>query len=104
MVVQWLTEFFKMVWKVGVAPGDWKNVIIVPIHKQKVSRMECTNYRGVSVMSIVGKVFARVLNERVKVWTVDKVTDEQGSFRTGRGLEEDVLTRSCLDASCGVKH
>ena len=55
-------------------------------------------------MSIVGKVFARGLNERVKVWTVDKVTDEQGGFRTGRGLEEGVLTRSCLAASCGVKH
>ena len=92
-----------MVWKVGVAPGDCKNAVIVPIHK-KGSRMEFTNYGGISVMSIVGKVFARGLNERVKVWTVDKVTDEQGSFRTGRGLEEDVLTRSCLDASCGVKH
>ena len=34
-----------------------------------------------SAMSIVGKVFARVLNERVKVWKVDKVMDEQGGFR-----------------------
>ena len=50
------------------------------------------NYRGVSVMSIVGKVFARVLNERVKVRTVDKVIYEQGGFR----LEENVLTRSLL--------
>ena len=48
----------------------WKNAAIVPIHKEG-SRMVCTNYRGLSVMSIVGKVFARVLNKRVKVWTVD---------------------------------
>ena len=34
-------------------------------------------------MSTVGKVFARVLNERVKVRTVDKVMDEQGGFRAG---------------------
>ena len=40
--------------------------------------------REISVMSIVGKVFARVLNKRVKVWTVDKVMDEQ------------VVTRSLL--------
>ena len=33
------------------------------------------------LMSIVGKVFARVLNERVKVATVDKMIDEQGGFK-----------------------
>ena len=71
MVVQWLTGLFNMVWRVGRAPGDWKNAVIVPIHK-KGSRMECTNYRGISLMSIVGKVFARVLNERVKVLTERK--------------------------------
>ena len=49
----------------------WKNAVIVPIHK-KGNRMECTNYRGISVMSIVGNVFVRALNERVKVWTIDK--------------------------------
>ena len=55
MVVQWLTGLFNMVWRVGRAPGDWKNAVIVPIHK-KGSRMECTNYRGISLMSIVGKL------------------------------------------------
>ena len=75
VVVQWLTEFFNMVWKVGAAPGDWKNAVIDPIHKEG-SRMECTNYRGISVMSIVEKVFVRVLNVRVKAQTEDKVMDE----------------------------
>ena len=51
VVVQWLTVFFNMVWRVGVAPGDWKNAVIVPIG----SRMQYTNYRGISVMSIVRK-------------------------------------------------
>ena len=46
MVVQWLTGLFNMMWRVGRAPGDWKNAVIVPIHK-KGSRMECTNYRGI---------------------------------------------------------
>ena len=55
MVVQWLTGLFNMVWRVGRAPGDWKNAVIVPIHK-KGSRMECTNYRGIGLTSIVGKV------------------------------------------------
>ena len=71
----------------------WKNAVIVPIHK-KGSRMECTNYRGISVMSIVGKVFVSALNERVKVWTIDKdVMDEQREFRAGRGCVDQTWKR-----------
>ena len=62
----------------------WKNATILPIHR-KGSRMVCTNYGEISVMSIVGKVFARVLNERVKLWTMDKMMAEQGGFKAGRG-------------------
>ena len=47
--------------------------------------------QGISLMSIVGKVFARVLNERVKVMTVDKVMDEQGGFRSGRGCSDQIF-------------
>ena len=61
----WLAKLFNEVWGRGVAPRDWKSAIIVPIHK-KGSRLECTNYRGISLLSLVGKVFARVLNDRVK--------------------------------------
>ena len=42
-------------------------------------------------MSIVGKVFVRVLNERVKVQTVDKVMYEQEGFRVGRGCVDQVF-------------
>ena len=42
-------------------------------------------------MSIVGKVFARALNERVKVLTGDKVMDEQGGFRSGRGCIDQIF-------------
>ena len=42
-------------------------------------------------MSIVDKVFARVLNERVKVLAGDKVMDEQGGFRSGRGCIDQIF-------------
>ena len=90
VVVEWMTEVFNMVWREGVAPTDWKNAVIVPVYK-KGTRLDCMNYRGISLMSIVGKVFARVLNERVKVVTVDKVMDEQGGFRTGRGCSDQIF-------------
>ena len=73
-----------------MAPSDWKNTVIVPVYK-KGTRLDCTNYMGISLMSVVGKVFAWVLNERVKGLTVDKVMDEQGGFRAGRGCNDQIF-------------
>ena len=42
-------------------------------------------------MSVVGKVFARVLNERVKGLTVDKAMNEQGGFRAGRRCNDQIF-------------
>ena len=38
--------------------------VIVPIHK-KCSKKVCKNYRGISLLSIPGKVYAKVVNNRV---------------------------------------
>ena len=90
VVVDWMAKVFNMVWREGEAPRDWKNAVIVPVYKKGI-KLDCTNYRGISLMSVVGKVFARVLNERVKGLTVDKVMDEQGGFRAGRGCNGQIF-------------
>ena len=51
-----------------MVPGDWIKAVIIPIFK-KGSRLDCANYRGISLLSVVGKVFGRILNERVKAIT-----------------------------------
>ena len=90
MVVDWVAKVYNIVWREGVAPSDWMNVLIVPVYK-KGSRLDCTNYKGISLMSVVGKVFAQVLNVRVKRLTVDKVMNEQGGFRAGRGCIHQIF-------------
>ena len=46
------------------ALGWWKTQII---NIYKGSRLECSNNRGISLLSVVRKVYARVLNDRVKL-------------------------------------
>ena len=75
LVADWVAKVLNIIWREGVAPSDWKNAVIVLMYK-KGSKLDCTNYKGISLMSVVGKVFARVLNERVKGLMVDKVLDE----------------------------
>ena len=64
VAIEWFVKLFNPVWERGVAPRDWRSGIIVPIRK-KGSRLECANYRRISLLSLVEKVFARVLNDRV---------------------------------------
>ena len=89
VVVKWLVKLFNLVWRVGVVPNDWRKALIIPIHK-KGSRLECSNYRGISLLSVIGKLYARVLNDRVKMMTEEKAMDEQGVSEQ----EGVVLTRS----------
>ena len=44
---------------------DWHAACIVPLYKRKGDKCECSNSRGNSLLSEVGKLFGRVLIKRV---------------------------------------
>ena len=90
VVIEWLFKIYNMVWRTGVAPEDWQRAILVPIHK-KSSRRKCGNYRGISLLSIPGKVFARILNDRVRLMTDNRLLEEQAGFRSGRGCIDQIF-------------
>ena len=44
----------------------WRYVVIVPLYKGKGKRTECKNYRGISLLSMVGKIYAGISVDRVR--------------------------------------
>ena len=40
---------------------DWSGACIVPLYKVKGDKYECTNSRGNSLLSVVGKLHGRIL-------------------------------------------
>ena len=54
-----------MAFESGVMPEDWRSAVIVPLYKGKGKRTECGNYRGISLLSVVGKIYAGILVDRV---------------------------------------
>ena len=70
---------------------DWKGAVIIPLYKGKGTRTKCETYRGISLLSIVGKVYASILIEQVKVITEEMIEDEQGDFRHGRGCVDQIF-------------
>ena len=53
-----LHELLSLCWREGEVPQDMRNAKIVSLFKNKGDRSDCKNYCGISLLSIVGKVFA----------------------------------------------
>ncbi len=66
-------------------PQDWVMAIIVLLYKGKGNREESNNYRGISLLSVPGKIYGRILNERMMKITDMSVGGEQEGFQKGRG-------------------
>ena len=48
-----------LIWNKEELPQEWKESIIIPIHK-KGDRMDCNNYRGISLLSTSYKILSNI--------------------------------------------
>ena len=90
-IVEWLWDIIDKCRSTEVLPDDWKVAEIVPLYKSKGKRSECSNHRGISLLSVPGKVFASVILNRCKD-SVDRVLrEEQCGFRKSRGCADQLF-------------
>ncbi|KAK3517356.1 hypothetical protein QTP70_004695 [Hemibagrus guttatus] len=62
--LSWLTRLCNIAWQSGTVPLDWATGVVVPLFK-KGDRRVCSNYRGITLLSLPGKLYSRVLERRV---------------------------------------
>ena len=76
--------------ELNIVPRMWYRGIIHPVLKRGKSPLFPLNYRGISLMSTICKVFSAILNNRLTLFAEvhDIYADEQNGFRK---------LRSCLD-------
>ena len=60
-VLEWLVTLLNVSFDMGVVPMNWRGACIVPLYKGKGDKCECCDSRGISLMSVVGKLYGRVL-------------------------------------------
>jgi len=65
--LSWLTRLVNVVWRSGTVPVEWQ--VVVPMLK-KGDRRVCSNYRGITLLSLPGKAYSRVLERRL--WPIVK--------------------------------
>ena len=70
-----LHQLITNAWEVGSVPQAWKNASIVTIYK-KCDRTDCRIYRGISLLSIAGQIFAKILLNRLSTHIILEVVLE----------------------------
>ncbi|VDM04648.1 unnamed protein product [Schistocephalus solidus] len=60
-----LTTLFQEIWHQEKVPQDFKDVTHIHVYKRKGNRRICDNHRGISLLNIAGKIFARILLNRL---------------------------------------
>ena len=89
-MLEWLVGLLNLSSDMGVVPMDWRGAGIVPLYKGKGDKCECSNSRGISLLSVVGKLFGRVLIKRLRAGTECAIGEEQCVVRQGRGCMDQV--------------
>ena len=75
----------------SIVPVDWVIACIVPLYKGKTDVHECSNFRGISLLSVVGKVYGRELINRIRDKTESAIAEVQSGFRRGRGCTDQIF-------------
>lgn len=86
-----LTVLIKRCFDDGIFPTAFKTSLITPVHKSG-DRDTVTNYRPISVLTTLSKIFEKVLNNRLtKYLEQNKIlSDKQYGFRSGKSTEDAV--------------
>ena len=96
-----LHQLFQLIWRHETVPQDFKDASIVHLYKRKGNRQACDNHRGISLLSIAGKILARVLLNRL-IAHLEKglLPESQCGFRKERGTIDMVFAARQLQEKC----
>jgi len=73
-----------------VTPNEWKESIIVPIHK-KGDKTDCNNYRGISLLPTTYKILSNILLSRLIPNVKEIIGDHQCGFQRNRSTIDQIF-------------
>ncbi len=79
------------IWRKSEVPRDWCDAVLIPLPK-KGDLSVCDNWRGISLLDVVGKVVARVIQECLQKLAEDQLPESQCGFRKGCGCTDMIFT------------
>jgi hypothetical protein len=71
-------------------PKEWSVAVICPIHK-KNEKSICSNYRRISLLSVIYKILSKILAKRLNPYTEEILGNYQCGFRRDRSTTDQIF-------------
>jgi hypothetical protein len=78
-------ELVRQIWEEEWTPEEWKETIIVPIHKRG-DRDRCENYRGIALGNAAYKILSNITLGKIKPYIENIKGDYQSGFTHRRSV------------------
>ena len=91
-------EFFNLILDTGILPASWTIGLITPIYKRKGDINDPDNYRGITLLSCLGKLFTMTINSRLNSYLEENqlLGEEQAGFREGYSTLDHIFSLHCI--------
>ena len=87
-----LQSLFNACWDRGTIPQDLRDTVISPLYKNKGTKSDCSNYRGIALLSVARKILARVLlNRLISTLAEDNTPESQCGFHANGGTTDMIF-------------
>jgi hypothetical protein len=94
-----LCQLLNLCFKTSLVPSCWLSAIINPIPKSALNdEFVPLNYRGISLLSTISKVYSAVLNHRLVTYieSLNLIGDEQTGFRKSQSCADNIFALSSI--------
>ena len=87
-------KLFNLVFKSGKIPDTWLEGTIIPFYKNKGDKFDPKNYRPITIVSCLGKLFTSILNCRLNKFSEETqlLKENQCGFRKGYSTVDCIFT------------
>ena len=97
-----LTELLQCMWRKEAIPQDFKDASIIHLYKRKGNPQVWDNHRVIFLLSIAGKILAKILLNRLNAHLdqAGLIPESQCGFRKDRGTIDIIFTARQLQEKC----
>ena len=91
-LTQRLHQLITKCWLQRTVPQEFKDILILPIFKNKGDHHDCGNYRGISLLVIAGKIMAKIVQKSLSKLAEKVLTESQCGFRQERSTIDMIFS------------
>lgn len=104
--IKWITNIFNRIYNSGEIPKEWLKSTFIALPKKSSANL-CTDYRMISLMSHLLKLFLKIVHRRIFKRCEEQLSPNQFGFRDAVGTREalfavQVLFQRCRDVNCDI--